>query len=109
MSVIDTVSNFVNKHLPRSGRVIVGLSGGADSVALLVALVDAGVECVAAHCNFHLRGEESNRDHRFCEELCGRLGVELLSRDFDVAAVKPRLLNPLRWHVARCAMIGGED
>ncbi|WP_303032033.1 tRNA lysidine(34) synthetase TilS [uncultured Duncaniella sp.] len=86
MSVIDTVSNFVNKHLPRSGRVIVGLSGGADSVALLVALVDAGVECVAAHCNFHLRGEESNRDHRFCEELCGRLGVELLSRDFDVAA-----------------------
>lgn len=86
MGVIDTVSKFVDQHLPRSSRVIIGLSGGADSVALLVSLVNVGVKCVAAHCNFHLRGEESNRDHRHCEELSNRLGVEFLSRDFDVAA-----------------------
>lgn len=86
MSVSDTVSKFVDQHLPQSCRVIVGLSGGADSVALLVALVNVGVECVAAHCNFHLRGEESNRDYRHCRDLCRALNVKFLVKDFDVPA-----------------------
>lgn len=86
MSVSDTVSKFVDQHLPPSCRVIVGLSGGADSVALLVALVNVGVECVAAHCNFHLRGEESNRDYRYCRDLCRTLNVKFLVKDFDVPA-----------------------
>ena len=42
--------------------VLVALSGGADSVALLRALLEAGCHCHAAHCNFHLRGDESMRD-----------------------------------------------
>ena len=43
-------------------KILVALSGGADSVALLCVLHTAGYPCEAAHCNFHLRGEESNRD-----------------------------------------------
>ena len=43
-------------------KLLVALSGGADSVALLRVLHTAGYQCEAAHCNFHLRGEESNRD-----------------------------------------------
>ena len=46
-------------------RLVVALSGGADSVALLRALLELGYTCTAAHCNFHLRGEESMRDQRF--------------------------------------------
>lgn len=86
MSVSDTVSKFVDQHLPPSCRVIVGLSGGADSVALLVALVNIGVECVAAHCNFHLRGEESNRDYCHCRDFCRALNVKFLVKEFDVPA-----------------------
>lgn len=67
-------------------KVIVGLSGGADSVALLAVLAELRIPLVAAHCNFHLRGDESNRDERFCRDLCRRLGVELLTIDFDVAS-----------------------
>ena len=70
----------------QQGPVLVALSGGADSVALLRTLLDLDCECHAAHCNFHLRGEESMRDERFVRELCQRLDVPLTVHDFDVAA-----------------------
>ena len=63
--------------------LLVALSGGADSVALLRALLHLGYRCAAAHCNFHLRGEESNRDEEFCHALCNGLGVELHIVHFD--------------------------
>ena len=66
--------------------VLVALSGGADSVALLRLLLAVGCDCRALHCNFHLRGEESMRDERFVRELCERFEVPLMVRDFDVAA-----------------------
>ena len=56
---------------------IIGLSGGADSVALLLMLKEGGFNVHAAHCNFLLRGAESDRDEAFCVSLCQQLGVEL--------------------------------
>ena len=47
---------------PEAGPVVVGLSGGSDSVALLDILRALGYDCIAAHANFHLRGDESDRD-----------------------------------------------
>lgn len=64
--------------------VIAGVSGGADSVALLLATVSAGIDVRAVHCNFHLRGRESDRDERFVSRLCRRLGVPLDVVHFDV-------------------------
>lgn len=64
--------------------VIVALSGGADSVALLAVLCRLGYDCRAAHCNFHLRGEESMRDMRHCRSICEALDTDLYIRDFDV-------------------------
>lgn len=70
-----------------NGRpVLVALSGGADSVALLRVLLELGYDCRAAHCNFHLRGAESVRDEQFVRRLCQQLGVPLVVKDFDVAA-----------------------
>lgn len=74
--------------------VCVGLSGGADSVSLLFALRELGGELGfgvrAVHINHGLRGEESERDMRFCERLCGELGIALEVRRLDLAAVKTK-------------------
>lgn len=65
--------------------IVAALSGGPDSVALMLALRESGaVELTAAHCNFHLRGEASDSDALFVERLCGRLGVPLFRIDFNV-------------------------
>jgi len=69
--------------LQKDKPVLVALSGGADSVSLLDVLLQAGYTCVAAHCNFHLRGEESNRDEAFVRDLCKQMNVELEVTDFD--------------------------
>jgi tRNA(Ile)-lysidine synthase len=72
--------------LDSGSTVIVGLSGGADSTALLRVLLALEYRCIAVHCNFHLRGAESNRDQQFVTELCQSLGVELIVCSYDTAA-----------------------
>lgn len=69
--------------LAGGGRVLVALSGGADSVALLRVLDELGYRCEAAHCNFHLRGDESDRDETFVRELCAAHGIPLHVTHFD--------------------------
>ena len=65
-------------------KVIVALSGGADSVATAFALKQCGLEVMALHCNFHLRGEESDRDTLFVTKFCSRINLPLKIKDFDV-------------------------
>lgn len=79
------VERYIEKHnlLNPNELYIVALSGGADSVALLLLLKNAHFNVHAAHCNFHLRGDESDRDEAFCVELCKGLGVELHRVHFD--------------------------
>lgn len=73
---------------PTAGPVIVGLSGGPDSVALLSILRDLGFDCIAAHANFHLRGDESDRDASFARRMALRLGARFESTDFDIATFR---------------------
>ena len=66
--------------------MLCGLSGGADSVALVMVLREAGFEVVGLHCNFQLRGAESERDERFVRQFCADYGVTLLTTRFDTLA-----------------------
>src|SRR5438132_3472467 len=63
------------------GPVVVAVSGGPDSTALLLALHEIGLPIVAAHVNHHLRGAESDADEQFVRELCDKLGVTLHVKD----------------------------
>lgn len=81
----NKVADFIAKHqlLSHDGLHIVALSGGADSVALLRALGAMGYRVEAAHCNFHLRGEESDRDEQFVKDLCQKHNIPLHLIHFD--------------------------
>ena len=77
-----------NALLQQGDRVLVCVSGGADSMALLDVLLRGGYECIVAHCNFHLRDEESNRDEAFVHEECEKRiargeKLEICITDFD--------------------------
>lgn len=83
--IVQKTSQYIHlaKLFSREDKILVALSGGADSVALLRLLLTLGYTCEAAHCNFHLRGEESNRDEAFVRQLCKDLGVQLYVIHFD--------------------------
>jgi tRNA(Ile)-lysidine synthase len=83
--VILKVKTYIETHklLSHNEPVIVGLSGGSDSVSLLYLLHKIGYTCIAAHCNFHLRGEESERDETFCRVFSENLKVKFVKTDFN--------------------------
>ena len=85
--MLNKVADFIAKHqlLSRSGLHLIALSGGADSVALLRILRDLGYQIEAAHCNFHLRGAESDRDEHSVKDLCNSLNVPLHLIHFETA------------------------
>lgn len=88
MKFREEVQRFIacKRLFSPSSKLLVALSGGADSVALLRVLVELGYTCEAAHCNFHLRGEESDRDEAFVRQLCEQLSVPLHVTHFDTQA-----------------------
>ena len=73
----------------RGDRVVVGLSGGADSVCLFLVLLALAKEweltLFPVHVNHNLRGEEARRDQKFCEELCRQYQLELQVVSVQVA------------------------
>ncbi len=86
--MLNKIKRFIaSEHLLRVDALyLVALSGGADSVALLLCLKELGYCIEAVHCNFHLRGEESLRDEQFCEDLCQRENIPLHKAHFDTQA-----------------------
>lgn len=83
--MLDKVKRYIadNKLFEQSDKLLVGLSGGADSMALLNVLIELKYDCVAAHCNFHLRGEESDKDQLYVEDWCNFKNIPLITVDFD--------------------------
>ncbi|MDR0196762.1 MAG: tRNA lysidine(34) synthetase TilS [Oscillospiraceae bacterium] len=94
--MVDTLRAAVSRFgmLADGDAVSVALSGGADSVALLHALLSLreqyGVLVSACHVNHNLRGGDSTRDEEFVRRLCGRFGVPLEVRSADVRALKKK-------------------
>lgn len=87
-SIIEKVKDYIRATGIASApaAAIAGLSGGADSVAMAHILKRLGYEVIAAHCNFHLRGGESDRDEAFVRDFCSANGIELRVEHYDTFA-----------------------
>jgi tRNA(Ile)-lysidine synthase len=87
VNLLETIRDALDRHglIPDGANVVAGVSGGADSVALLHALHALGINCTVAHLNHQLRGEESETDETFVRNLAADLGYECITRSVDVA------------------------
>ena len=97
------VREFIARHhlLDSGGLHLVALSGGADSVCLLLMLLRLGYRVEAMHCNFHLRGEESDRDETFVKTLCQHVETGLVpARCPDVGSAPVPARNGVPLHLA---------
>jgi tRNA(Ile)-lysidine synthase len=89
VNLIEKVKAAIDREnlIPAENRVVVGVSGGADSVALLHILHRLGYPLVVAHLNHGIRGAEADGDEAFVKTLCKKLGVECVTRKTDVPAL----------------------
>ena len=83
--MLQTFLHFLKKYGLHTGSksVLLAVSGGVDSVVLCELTKDAGLPFAIAHCNFGLRGEESERDELFVRSLGEKYGVEVFVKQFD--------------------------
>ena len=83
--MLEQFQAYINRcHLIAEGdHLVLALSGGIDSMVLADLLLKSKVQFVAAHCNFHLRGEESNGDEQFVREFAEKNGIQCFVKHFD--------------------------
>lgn len=83
--MLRIIATYIEKNelLQKGDIVISALSGGADSICLTHILYRLGYRVIAAHCNFSLRGDESDRDQSFVEDFCQQNSIELHTIRFN--------------------------
>ncbi len=85
MNLLEKFKAYIkHQHLFQTkDKLLLAVSGGVDSIVLCELCKQAGYDFAIAHCNFQLRGEESERDEKFVRELGKKYDVEVLVKKFD--------------------------
>lgn len=87
--MLETIKNWFNQNIPdwKSKKYLVGVSGGVDSMALIESLNKLNLQTEVAHCNFQLRGQESEGDHEFVKVCTQGMGLKLHEKRFNTSDV----------------------
>lgn len=80
-SVKDNI--YKNNLFTKKSKILLAVSGGADSIFLLFVLKDLGYDIQIAHCNFNLRGVESDQDEQFVKDIADKYSIRYYIRSFD--------------------------
>lgn len=88
MNLLQHFTAFIREHhlFQPNDKLLLAVSGGADSAVLAALCKEAGFDFAIAHCNFHLRGEESDRDEAFVKEMAKKYTVKLHTAGFDTGS-----------------------
>lgn len=83
----EIIERFLQKHqISREAGFILAVSGGADSICLLHACKYLNLKILVLHCNFSLRGKESDMDEQFVKRFCDSYGIAHSVKKFDTTA-----------------------
>src|SRR5260221_14737700 len=88
MQLLERFQEFITekKLFSKNQKLLLAVSGGLDSVVLCDLCYRSGFDFVIAHCNFRLRGEESDRDEQFVRQLPENYGKSMVAQVFDTSA-----------------------
>ena len=83
--MVNRFIQYVKEHnlFENNQTILLAVSGGIDSMILCDLFLKSNFKFAIAHCNFHLRGEESNRDERFVREYAQKNNIKIHVKDFD--------------------------
>ena len=92
MNLIETFQRYIeeNSLATRDDRILLTVSGGVDSMVMLSLFTRCGYRVGVAHCNFQLRGAESDEDEVLVEEEAKKYGVEFYNKRFETKAEMER-------------------
>lgn len=87
--MLDKVKRYIkfNNMLEDGDSVVVGVSGGADSMCLLSVLIELGFDVKVVHINHMIRGEDADEDMRYVEKFCEDKGIKCFSFSYDVESI----------------------
>ena len=88
MLLLDGFERYIeeNELFTHDDKILLTVSGGVDSMVMMALTAAAGYKFGVAHCNFQLRGKESDEDEVLVEHEAKRLGVEFFNKRFDTVA-----------------------
>ncbi|HOX83609.1 MAG TPA: tRNA lysidine(34) synthetase TilS, partial [Chryseolinea sp.] len=83
--MLEQFLNHINRHklCTKSDTILLAVSGGVDSMVMLHLFIEAGFQVGVAHCNFQLRGKESDGDENFVYHACQELKIPIMVERFD--------------------------
>lgn len=83
----EAIENFLEKYkIPRDAGFVLAVSGGADSISMLHAFKYLNLKILVLHCNFSLRGKESDMDEQFVKRFCDTYGIAHSVKKFNTTA-----------------------
>ena len=90
--LIDKFQDYVTRHelFSRQDKILLTVSGGVDSMVLMSLCVNSGYNVGVAHCNFGLRGQESDEDEILVQERARKYGIECYNKRFDTTGEMER-------------------
>ena len=91
-TLLDSFRSYIDRHelVTHDDRILLTVSGGVDSMVMLALFAAAGYRVGVAHCNFQLRGAESDEDELLVEREAAKYGVPFYNRRFETAAEMER-------------------
>ena len=91
-SLTDAFSHYIEENhlVTHDDRILLTVSGGVDSMVMLSLFTRCGYSVGVAHCNFQLRGAESDEDEVLVEQQAAKFGIPFYNRRFETAAEMER-------------------